>query len=119
MLKTLPERLRVAPPACAAVRYNPAMVRANDTGRPVVLSHDSSPESQALQVELWRRMSTVERTRIISALTRSVQELSLAGIRRRNPGATDRECMLRLAALKLGMEMTLEAYPDAADLLNR
>ena len=45
-----------------------------------------------------------------------VMELSLAGIRRRHPQASERECFLRLAAIRLGVDTTRQIYPDAAYL---
>lgn len=81
------------------------------------LARDTSPEAERLQVELWRKMSPLEKARAVSAITRAAQQLSLAGIRQRHPGASDRECMLRLAMLKLGPELTRRIYPEAADLL--
>ena len=42
------------------------------------------------------------------------QALALADIRQRHPGASERECFLRLAALKLSRETAIRLYPDAA-----
>ena len=80
-------------------------------------SRDTSPAADRLQIELWSRMSPLDKARAVTGISRSVQELSLAGIRQRHPGASDRECMLRLAALKLGPALTRRVYPEAAGLL--
>jgi hypothetical protein len=40
----------------------------------------------------------------------------LAGIRHRYPHASERECFLRLAAIRLGVETTRRIYPEAAEL---
>ena len=45
------------------------------------------------------------------------QELSLLGIRRRHPHASERECLLRLAVMKLGRELAGGAYPEVTALL--
>ena len=82
------------------------------------LSMDTSPDVQRLQAGLWRRMSPLEKARAVSEITRTVQELSLAGIRQRHPGASERECMLRLAMLKLGPALACQVYPEASDLLD-
>ena len=82
-----------------------------------VLSADSSPAVERLQIDAWRRMSPVDKARTVDGLTRTAQVLALAGIRRRHPGASERECFLRLAVLKLGSEATRRLYPDAAALL--
>ena len=84
---------------------------------PARLSLDTSPEAERLQVDLWRGMSPLQKARTISAVTLSVQRLSLAGIHQRHPGASDRECMLRLAVLKLGPELARRVYPEVAALL--
>ena len=83
-----------------------------------VLSADSSPTVERLQIDAWRRMSPVQKARTVDGLTRTAQVLALAGIRRRHPGASERECFLRLAVLKLGSEATRRLYPDAAALLD-
>ena len=87
--------------------------------KPASLAIDTSPANQRLQIELWRRMSPFQKIRAAAEISRSVQELSLAGIRLRHPGASDRECMLRLAVLNLGHRLACQVYPEAADLLGR
>ena len=82
-----------------------------------VLSADTSPVVERLQIDEWRRMSPLDKARAVDALTRDTQALALAGILRRHPGASGRECFLRLAVLKLGRETTIRLYPDAAGLL--
>jgi hypothetical protein len=42
--------------------------------------------------------------------------LSLAGIRHRHPQASERECFLRAAAIRLGVDTVRRIYPDAAHL---
>lgn len=81
-----------------------------------VLAADTTADIEQRQVEAWRRLSSVERFRLVSDATRAVMALSLAGIRRRYPQASDRECFLRLAAIRLGVDATLQVYPDAAHL---
>ena len=81
-----------------------------------VLSADTTADIEQRQVEAWRRLSPVERLRLVSDTTRAVMELSLAGISRRHPQASERECFLRLAALRLGVDTTQQVYPDAAHL---
>ena len=77
---------------------------------------DTSAPARRLQVKLWRAMSSLEKARLVSGITLAVQEFSLAGIRERHPAASERECLLRLAALKLGPELTRRIYPEAAEL---
>ena len=80
------------------------------------LAGDTPFEIEALQVELWRRMTRREKARIVAGLCRGVQDAALEGVRRRFPTAGPREQFLRLAVLRLGPELAIEAFPDAADL---
>jgi hypothetical protein len=84
--------------------------------RMALLSADTTADIEQRQVDAWRRLSPVERLRLVSDATRAVMALSLAGIRRRYPEASDRECFLRLAAIRLGVDTTRQIYPDAAHL---
>lgn len=78
------------------------------------LSADTAAIIEQRQVDAWRRLSSVERLRLVSDTTRAVIDLSLAGIRLRHPKASERECFLRLAAILLGAGTTRQIYPDAA-----
>ena len=82
-----------------------------------ILSLDTSPDAERRQIEIWRAMSTAEKGELVSRLTIAVQDLALAGIRERHPGATEREVFLRLAVFKLGPELVRKVYPDAASIL--
>lgn len=82
-----------------------------------ILSADTSATAERMQVERWQSMSVRDKARLISELTRATQQLALAGIRQRHHGASERECFLRLAALKLGRDTVMRVYADAQDLL--
>jgi hypothetical protein len=84
-----------------------------------LLAPDTSLEAEREQVELWRRMSPLEKVRAVTEISRAVQQLSLAGIRLRHPEASDQECMLRLAVLKLGRQLACHVYPEATRLSGR
>ncbi len=84
-----------------------------------MLTSDTSIEAEREQVEIWRRMSPVEKIHAVTEISRAVQQLSLAGIRLRHPEASDHECMLRLAVLKLGRQLACHVYPEAARLSGR
>ena len=71
-----------------------------------------------MQVALWARMSSTEKAKTVGAVSRTVRELSLAGIRRRHPSASENECRLRYAILTLGRSLALEAYPEAETVLD-
>lgn len=81
-----------------------------------VLAADTTADIEQRQVDSWRRLSPVERLRLVSDTTRAVMNLSLAGIRRRHPQAAERECFLRLAAILLGVDTARRVYPEAAQL---
>lgn len=80
------------------------------------LSRDTTRQAEDMQVELWRGMSPLSKVQAVSALTRSVLQLSLAGIRQRFPGATDSECKLRLARLTLGPRLAERVYPESSKM---
>ena len=67
-------------------------------------SLDTDPAVEARQIEAWRRMTPAEKLHIVSELVRASEELALAGIEQRHPGASGRELELRLAALRLDRE---------------
>ena len=80
------------------------------------LSRDTSRRAEDVQVELWRGMPPLAKIEAVSALTRSVLQLSLVGIRQRFPEATDSECRIRLARLTLGPELAERVYPESPKL---
>jgi hypothetical protein len=81
-----------------------------------VLSLDTSAAIEQRQVEAWRRMSAAEKLQLVSDATEAVIDLSFAGIRRRHPEASDRECFLRFACIVLGRDVARGVYPDVAHL---
>jgi len=81
-----------------------------------VLSLDTSAAIERRQVEAWRGMSPAEKLQLVSDATQAVIDLSLAGIRRRHPAASDRECFLRFACIVLGRDVARTVYPDVAHL---
>ena len=81
------------------------------------LSRDTSADVERLQVEAWRRMSPLQKAGIINQATRDALTLALSGIRLRHPGASERECFIRLAALRLGPTLVRQVYPDASQIL--
>ena len=86
------------------------------TGARGVLSADTTREAEDVQVARWREMSPAEKAQLISSWCRAVDALALAGIRHRYPDAADRECFLRLAALKLGADLARQVYPELNEL---
>jgi len=62
-------------------------------------------------------MSPLEKAEIVSQATSDTLTLALSGIRQRHPDASERECFIRLAALRLGPTLVREVYPDASQIL--
>ena len=85
--------------------------------RSAILSRDTSADVERLQIEAWRRMSPLEKAGIMSQATSDALTLALSGIRQRYPGASERECFIRLAALQLGPTLVRQVYPDASQIL--
>jgi hypothetical protein len=81
-----------------------------------LLGADSSVEMERMQVELWRNMPALEKARAVGQVSRSVRELSMAGIRSRHPSASKKECSLRYAVLTLGRSLACQAYPEVGRL---
>jgi hypothetical protein len=84
-----------------------------------ILTRDTSREAEALQVQLWRAMSSVELAGLIAGASRSARTLALAGLRSRYPAASETELIQRLAILTLGVELARKVYSDIDVLLER
>ena len=82
-----------------------------------LLSKDTAPEIELMQVNLWRSMSPLEKAQLTGDLSRGVCELTLIGIRSRHPGIGSRAQLIRLAQMTLGTALSLRIYPDAEELL--
>jgi len=54
--------------------------------------------------ERWRTMSSAEKAELVGHASVALQELSLAGLEQRLPGASQRELELRALALRYGKE---------------
>ena len=87
--------------------------------RKAVLSEDTTVEAEDAQVRRWREMSSTEKGALVTSLSQAVATLTLAGIRHRHPTATDRECFLRFAILRLGPDLACRAYPEASAFVDR
>jgi len=85
-----------------------------DHARPGVLASDTSAAAEEVQVGRWRMLTGGEKLQILAALSDAVEQMALAGIAARFPQASPRERFLRLAILKLGADLAVRAYPDAA-----
>jgi len=75
-----------------------------------VLPSDTHPVVAALLTEGYRRMSCAEKMARVCALSRAVQQLGLADVRRAHAGADERELALRLASRRLDPELMRRAF---------
>ena len=96
--------------------YNGSVPQPTSAPHLAALATDTTADVEQRQIDSWRRLSPLERLRLVSDTTRAVVNLSLAGIRRRHPQASERECFLRLAAILLGADTVRRIYPDAAQM---
>lgn len=71
---------------------------------------DTDPAIEAIVIEGYRRMSPAQKLERVRALTRAVQQLALLDIRRRHPGADEREQSLRLASRWIEPELMRRAF---------
>lgn len=71
---------------------------------------DTDPAVEAILIEGYRRMSPSQKLDRVRALTRAVQELALADIRRRHPNADEREQALRLASRWIKRDLMIRAF---------
>ena len=56
-----------------------------------VLSSDTDPKMEALQIRLWRQASPARKMHLLAQLNASVRLLALAGLRSRYPQASEAE----------------------------
>jgi hypothetical protein len=74
---------------------------------------DTSPEAWEVFVNLQRRMSPAEKLRRTFEFSELIRKFAEAGMRRRYPGAGDREIFLRMARQHFGRELFVKVYGNA------
>lgn len=77
-----------------------------------VLSSDTHPKMEALQIKLWREASPTRKIHRPAQLNASVRIVALAGLRSRYPKAKESELRRRLADLLLGEELARKVYGE-------
>ena len=75
-----------------------------------VLSSDTHPKMEALQIQFWRQASPQRKMHILAQLNASARTLAMAGLRSRYPQADEAELRRRLADLLLGEELARKVY---------
>lgn len=74
------------------------------------LSADTSPEAEAVQIDVYRRMSGRRKLELVVEENRRARELALTGLRLRHPEAGPEELFRRLMDLLLGEALAAEVY---------
>jgi hypothetical protein len=78
-----------------------------------VLSSDTHPKMEALQIEFIRRMTSWKKISIVDGLNETVKLMAVTGIKQRNPSATPEQIQRMLAELMLGQELARKVYDHA------
>ena len=79
-----------------------------------VLSSDTHPKMEALQIQLWRHASPTRKMQMLAQLNSSARTLALTGLRSRYPQASEAELRRRLAGLLLGEELAGKLYGETS-----
>jgi hypothetical protein len=75
-----------------------------------VRARDTTAESHAAQLDIYRRLGATGRANLAARLSVATRELTRAGIRARHPGYTDEEVELALRRLLYGDDLFLRAW---------
>jgi len=71
---------------------------------------DTSPEAEALQSELYRRMPARRKIELVDDAIRTSRHLAMMGLQSRHPGEPLTKLRRRLAGLVLGEEIAARVY---------
>ena len=80
-----------------------------------VLSSDTHPKIEALQIQLWRQASPTRKMQMVAQLNASARLLALTGLRSRFPNASEAELRFKLAVLLLGDDLARKVYGETGD----
>ena len=78
---------------------------------PNSIPRDTTLEAARMQLEIFRRMTPEQRSRLAFELTDSVRRLAAEGVRARHPEDTDDQVRLAEIRLWLGDKLFREVYP--------
>ncbi|MCR9246253.1 MAG: hypothetical protein NXI31_14575 [bacterium] len=76
---------------------------------------DTTEAIDRLVFDGFRAMTPAERLELAAAASRSLEQLTIAGLRIKYPNAADEELRRRAGAIRLGPELTRRAFGDAAE----
>lgn len=76
------------------------------------LFNDTSPEAEAVLIELMRQAPSWRKFKKLGELNAAVKLFAMAGIRQRHPKATEKEVKRHLADILLGEALAAKVYGD-------
>jgi hypothetical protein len=74
------------------------------------LSPDTTPEAEAVWLELWRNAPVGRKVNAVEAGSRAIRELALAGVKQRHPNLEGAELTQRWAEALWGTELAQRAF---------
>ena len=74
--------------------------------------NDTSRAAKQVVDRRYASMSSTEKIERLRAITRAANQMTLAGLRSRHPGASEGELLLELARLRLGDDLARRVYGD-------
>ena len=75
-----------------------------------LLSEDTAPEIERMQVELLRAMPSWRKAALVGEMWRTVRMMAMVGLRERHPQDSPAQLQRRLADLMLGPDLAERAY---------
>ena len=75
-----------------------------------MLSSDTHPKIEQMQIELVRRMPAWKKLAIVDDLNETVKAMAISGIKERHPTATPDQIHRTLAELRLGTQLARKVY---------
>jgi len=97
--------------AVSMARYTFRMDAPDVRSRGAVLSGDTTAAAERIQVEIWRRMSSLERAQVITGAYQAARAFAFAGLRARHPEASERKLVALYVELTAGSDLARQAYP--------
>lgn len=73
-------------------------------------AQDTTADTHAVLIALYRKMTPRQRAERIVALWRSAQDLAKAEVRSRRPNLSERELRLRVGSRVISRELMIEAF---------
>jgi hypothetical protein len=78
--------------------------------RPPRLFRDTSPEAEAVLLEIYRRMPAWRKVQLVDDASRAAAQLGMVGLRARHPEESARRLRRRLLGLMLGEATATKVY---------